>query len=177
FNAAWAPGEQMGSMRDGSGDHFFAHFSAAGGWLKGFVHEATMSPFSQEPPTVWPGVLESVPVEFAECLKEPAFNLDETTFCLWRRPTDDEWQIGPIEFPGGELDPDGSGELLSPLDGDPETYQRWAEEYYECDVNLAAVEQIYAHAPLTAALLKQLAPNRPLSALVPEAEEIGYPLQ
>jgi len=39
FNAAWAEGEQMGSMRNGSGDDFFAHFSSAGCWLKGFAHE------------------------------------------------------------------------------------------------------------------------------------------
>lgn len=30
FNAAWAVGEQMGSMRDGSGNHLFAHFGPTG---------------------------------------------------------------------------------------------------------------------------------------------------
>lgn len=40
FNAAWAVGEQMGSMRDGSGDDLFAHFGPVGCWLKGFAHEA-----------------------------------------------------------------------------------------------------------------------------------------
>ena len=30
FNTAWSTGEQMGSMRNGSGDHFFAHFGSAG---------------------------------------------------------------------------------------------------------------------------------------------------
>lgn len=37
FNAAWAADEQMGSMRNGSGDEFFALFNAAGCWLKGFA--------------------------------------------------------------------------------------------------------------------------------------------
>lgn len=30
FNANWSTGEQMGSMRNGCGDHFFAHFTPAG---------------------------------------------------------------------------------------------------------------------------------------------------
>lgn len=34
-------------MRNGCGDHFFAHFTPAGCWLKGFAHESRMSPFSQ----------------------------------------------------------------------------------------------------------------------------------
>jgi len=37
FNAAWAAGEQMGSIRNGSGDDLFALFSSAGCWLKDFT--------------------------------------------------------------------------------------------------------------------------------------------
>jgi hypothetical protein len=44
FNAGWSAGEQMGSRRDGLGDHFFALFSSSGCWIKGFAHEAPMSP-------------------------------------------------------------------------------------------------------------------------------------
>ena len=44
FNRRWSPGEQMGSLRNGQGDHYFALFNAAGCWLKGFDHEAPMSP-------------------------------------------------------------------------------------------------------------------------------------
>src|SRR4051812_1215303 len=65
FNAAWDRGEQMGSMRNGSGDHFFAHFGPAGCCLKGFAHEYPMSPYRESPPRPWPGVLEAVPAEFA----------------------------------------------------------------------------------------------------------------
>ena len=32
FNSRWAPFEQMGSMRNGQGDHYFALFSAVGCW-------------------------------------------------------------------------------------------------------------------------------------------------
>ena len=46
FNAGWdsARHERMASMRDGSGDEYFAVFSPVGGILKGFAHESAMSP-------------------------------------------------------------------------------------------------------------------------------------
>src|SRR4051794_4974349 len=72
FNAGWAPGEQMGSMRNGSGDDFFALFNAAGCWIKGFAHEAPMSPYRDDGTRrIWPGILDEVPGEFAACLREP----------------------------------------------------------------------------------------------------------
>lgn len=117
FNARWGQGEQLASMRDGEGDHFFALFNSHGCFLKGFAHESAMSPFAAAPECVWPGVLDGVPPAFAACLREPAFNLDETTFCVWREYGDAAWRHGPVSFPSGD-DPDGSADLLSPLDGE-----------------------------------------------------------
>ncbi len=174
FNAHWDEGEQMASMRNGAGDDFYAHFSAAGCWLKGFSHECAMSPYRQDPLRVWPGVLDSVPKEFAACVSEPAFTLDDTTFCIWRRVSDAAWQTGEIEFPRYE-DPDGSEELLSNLDGLPSTYQAYAAEYFERDVDLDAVTQVYSHQPLTAKLLAALNPELALSDLEEDLAEIGYP--
>lgn len=67
FNTTWAAGEQMGSMRNGSGDEFFAYFGSAGCWLKGFAHEYPMTPYRENPLLPWPGVLDTVPAEFAAC--------------------------------------------------------------------------------------------------------------
>jgi hypothetical protein len=47
FNSKWAKGEQMGSMRDGQGDDLFALFTKDGCFLKGFAHEAPMTPVSR----------------------------------------------------------------------------------------------------------------------------------
>ncbi len=174
FNAHWAAGRQMGSMRDGSGDHFFALFDEAGCFFKGFAHEAPMSPFERARPGVWPSVLDSVPAEFVSSLEEPAFAIEETTFCLWRRNSDASWQVGAIDFPAGP-DPDGSLGLLAPLDGRPETYRAWAEGYYEQDVGLAEVRHVYAHKPLTRALVSRLNPNASMVELAADIEEIGYP--
>ena len=159
FNAAWADGEQMGSMRNGSGDDFFAHFSSAGCWLKGFAHEYPLSPYRERPPRPWPGVLDAVPEEFATCLREPAFSVEDVTFCTWRRYADRAWQVGPVQFPPDHPDPDGSAFLLSPLDGRAETYRVWASDYFSRDVELAAVEHVYRHQPLTIDVVARLNPE------------------
>ena len=173
FNSEWAPGEQMGSMRNGCGDDFFALFNEAGCFLKGFDHEAEMSPYASDPPKVWDGVLDGVPVEFASGLTEPAFKMGDTTFCIWRRNEDPAWQRGPVRFPRGS-DPDGSEYLLSSLDGRPESYQEWAEGYYEQPVEARAVSRIYSHEPLTQVLVSQLNPALEMAALLEDIREIGW---
>jgi hypothetical protein len=174
FNSHWAVGKQMGSMRNGEGDDFFALFNAAGCFLKGFDHEAPMSPYGRRPKRVWPGVLDDVPGEFAACLREPAFAMEDTTFCIWRRYSDKSWQSGTVEFPEGP-DPDGSEFLLSPLDGKPKTYQVWAEGYYGRSVSLPAVRHVYEQRPLTKKLVAQLYPEVSLEELAADIGEIGYP--
>src|SRR4051794_39735560 len=149
FNSKWAKDEQLGSMRNGQGDDFYALFNRHGCFLKGFAHESPMTPHRQRPPRVWEGVLEGVPAEFADCLREPAFNLEETTFCIWRRYGDAAWQRGNIQFPAGD-GPDGSRALLSLLDGKPETYRAWALDYYEMpSLPLGAVRHVCERRPLT----------------------------
>jgi hypothetical protein len=175
FNAGWSAAEQMGSMRDGCGDDFFAHFGPAGCWLKGFAHEAPMSPFREQPPRPWPGVLDDVPAEFAGCLAEPAFETRVATFCIWRRHADPAWRVGQVAFPAGHPDPDGSGGLLSALDGRPETYRAWAADYYEREVDLAGVEHVYRHRPLTPGVVALLNPDMSWEELAADIGEIGYP--
>jgi hypothetical protein len=171
FNAHWGEREMMGSMRNGSGDDFFAWFAAPGCLLKGFAHEAIMASQGR----VWPGVFEQVPPEFLPAVKEPAFKPEDTTFCIWRSPSDSTWQCGKVQYPSGDDDPDGSRDLLSPLDTRPETYQKWAEEYYELPVDLAAVREIYQRTPLSIAMVRALNPDLSLEDLRTDLDEIGYP--
>lgn len=180
FNSKWARAEQMGSMRNGSGDDFFALFNRHGCFLKGFAHEYEMSPYGLTPKRVWPGVLDSVPAEFADGLNEPAFSIEDTTFCVWRRYADPAWQRGDIEFPANQPDPDGSEFLLSPLDGQPETYFAWAKDYFDLGagasrLTLDHVRQIYDHRPLTVELVTAINPDLSFSDLDPDIAEIGYP--
>lgn len=172
FNAHWSEGQEMASMRDGAGNEYFCVFSAAGAVLKGFDHESRMSPYQFDPPQLWPGVLETLPAEFRAILSDAAFMLEDTTFCIWRTPDQTHWQRGDIQFPDGNHR-DGSEDLLYILDGDPETYQHWAEESYE-EVDLVAVRHIYAHQPLTEEIVTRLNPETSLEALRADLAEIGY---
>ncbi len=187
FNSRWAEGEQMGSMRNGQGDDFFALFNEHGCFLKGFAHEAPMSPYRDDGSNrLWPGLVESVPAEFADCLREPAFSMEETTFCIWRRYGDSSWQRGEIAFPPGP-DPDGSEYLLSSLDGKPETYRTWAKWYFNKPfLTVEMVRHIYEYRPLTNELVAALTldvvledeenPHLEVADLEDEIAEIGYPL-
>jgi len=174
FNARWADGEQMGSMRSGAGDDFFALFNEKGCFLKGFVHDALMTPYRWNPKRTWPGIIDHVPPSFSRGLEEPAFSVEDATFCLWRGPGDGSWQVGPIAWPDGP-DPDGSAILLSPLDGNPETYRAWAEDCIEREIELVSIGHIYAHKPLNEAVVAGINPEVSLDVLAADIEEIDYP--
>lgn len=60
------------------------------------------------------------------------------------------------------------------LDGNPQTYQIWAEEYYEQQISLAAVEHIYANRCLTQEVIEALNAKLSLEALAADIAEIGY---
>jgi hypothetical protein len=174
FNAHWAADRSVASMRDGSGDEMFAIFAPAGAIVKGFAHESPMSPHSKNPPTVWPGVLDAVPSVLAGLLADPAFSTLDATFCIRRTRDSAAWQRGTIEFPEGK-DPDGSEDLLAILDGNPRTYQAWAECYFERSVSLPAVVHIYEHRPLSEEIIAALNPNVSMRELAQDLEEIAYP--
>lgn len=164
----------MASMRDGSGDEYFILFNSAGAILKGFAHESPMSPYANVIGKVWAGVLDEVPVEFQGFLKEPAFSMQDTTFCIWRRYNDALWQSGKISYPK-EKDPDGSEDLLQILNNNPSDYQSFAEYYYEGEINISSIRHIYLHKPLTDVIVKTLNAKLSLNDLQEEIEEIGYP--
>ena len=163
----------MASMRNGAGDEYFILFNAAGAIIKGFDHESAMSPYAGESGKVWKGVLEEVPDEFHSFLTEPAFSIEDTTFCIWRKYTDSAWQVGEIDYPEDE-EADGSEYFLSILNGDPHVYKEFAEEYYEQNIDISAIEHIYKHQPLTEEFLASLNKDIGLDDLHDDREEIGY---
>ena len=174
FDANWGEGETLASMRDGSGDSYFILFNSFGAVIKGYGHESPMAEYTVDSGKVWPGVLDEVPPEFEAVLTDPAFVAEETSFCIWRKYSDSKWQTGKIEFPD-EKDPDGSEDLLFMLDGNPNTYQQWANEYYEKDIPLDAVKAIYEHKPLTQQLVSSLNSERRIEDLESDLDEIRYP--
>lgn len=169
FNTRWAAGEQMGSMRNGSGDELFVLFTAAGAFIKGFDHERG-----------WPAgaraqdVYDHVPDAFRGGVEEPAFSPEWVTFCCWRTWEDDRWRAASIQpsVAGG----DGSEWMLAGLDGEPETYLAFARDYYEVELDPGLVNAVYARAPMTAQMAAGLNPDVDFAWLQGELDKIGYPV-
>ncbi|SER65598.1 hypothetical protein SAMN05216188_113247 [Lentzea xinjiangensis] len=181
YDAEWAPGEQMASMWDGAGNEYSIVFTAAGAYVRGFDHESSMSPYSTDDGKPWPGVLDSVPEVFQECVKEPAFadefDTPSVTVCLWREHGDTAWRHGDIAFPDGEPDPDGADWLFALLtDRTPEAFREWAQDYYEKSLALEPVWHVYSGQPLTAEVVTALNPATTLAAVKDLVAEIGYPI-
>jgi hypothetical protein len=180
YDTGWAPGEELASMRDGAGNEYSIVFTAAGAYVRGFDHESPMSPYATDDDEPWPGVLDTVPDVFRECVREPAF-CDEygtpyVTVCLWREHTDTAWRHGVIAFP--DDGDDGADWLFALLtDGTPEAYQDWAQDYYERPIDLAAVRHIYAGQPLTANVVTALNSATTLAAVAERVAATGYPIR
>jgi 7-keto-8-aminopelargonate synthetase-like enzyme len=66
--------------------------------------------------------------------------------------------------------------MLAILDGKPDTYKAWAQDYYETPVSLSAVQQIYGHVPLTRELLQELNATTKFESVLADAAEIDYPV-
>jgi hypothetical protein len=177
FDSRWGPGEEMASMRNGSGDAYSIVFSPAGAFIRGVDHESPMSPYRDK--RLWPGLLNNVPEVFGGCVNEPAFSTPdgvlEATVCMWRQNGDDRWRSGDVALPDGD-DPDGADWLFETLlDPTGAAYRDFAEDYYETAVNGDAVAEVFALRPLTDDLLQRLNPAVILSDLAEDLAEIGYP--
>jgi hypothetical protein len=174
----WSAEEEMAAMRDGSGDEYSIVFSAAGAYIRGFGHEAVMSPYGNGGP--WPGVLDSVPEVFRPCVEEPAFRDEDgvpiVTVCLWREAFDDRWRVGDIDYPDGVTDPDGATHLFNLLvDPAPEVYQRFAEDHFQVPVDLDAVRHVFAQRPLTQEVVSVLNAELTLEDVADDLQATRYP--
>ncbi len=172
FNSHWGTDEKMASMRNGSGDHWFALIAPYGVALHGLSHEA---------PTFQPGspgdkIFGDLPTEFhASFLNEPAFDTENSTFCIWRRAADRLWSCGVTQWAAGD-DPDGSRDLLAILEGKPEQYVEFAADYFEREIRIADVSAVYQHQPLSTKLVHRLNPEASVESLSSDIKEIGYPM-
>ncbi len=181
FDAKWGRGERVFSMRNGEGDFWFLWLARAGAVLHGFAHESAMSPWSRQrskevgAPKPFPGLFAGFPKALAYKKTAASFCEDknEVTFVAWSLGGA-RWTIGDVAFPKGS-DPDGSKDLLFILDGNAETYAKWAKRYVGRAVPLAAVKKIYLHAPLTNELARAINPEADFAAAKKEAKSIGYP--
>lgn len=176
FDAAWSPGAEVASWRNGAGDEWDVVFTAGGAWIRGFDHESPMSPYQDDDLALWPGLVEDVPEVFAPLVTEPAFGSEDgpaATVCVWWAPGDDRWRAGDIAFPPDE--PDGADWMFGTL-LDPGAYHAWAENYWGVTLDGAAVDAVLALRPLTAEMVRGLHPEASVAGLAEQVAPIGYPI-
>ena len=86
FDPRDASGVALASMDNGSGDCYYIAYTrdAVFGW--GFAHESPMSPFTRTPVSLWPGLLDGMPVEFEPLTRDARFQIADTfmaTAAFW----------------------------------------------------------------------------------------------
>jgi hypothetical protein len=181
YDRRWAPGVELASMRDGSGDEYSIVFAPEGTYIRGFAHESPMSPYAGDGP--WPGVLDTVPEPLLRWVTEPAFcdenGMPVVTACLWRGPADDGWRTGEVEYPDGP-DPDGAAGLFALLVAAEATaadaFREFAEDYYGEPLDAAALRHVYRLRPLTEEVVASLNGSLGLADVAEDAEAAGFPV-
>jgi hypothetical protein len=171
FSRNWDPEakRRMASMRNGSGDEFFILFFADGAAaIKGFDHE---SPALGRRPTV-EGALDGLPQSLAAFANEPAFSIQNTTFCLWN--VGGGWKRSRSLAPR-VIEYDGSSQLLRHLVGGAAEYAKHAHDYFEVEVSTSIVDRFLRLEPLTTRLAWELSGDADLDEIASDLEEIGYP--
>jgi len=165
YNAHWDKNEQMASMRDGEGDHYFALFDSSNRLIIKGYDKAYASLHKDQ----LGDVLEGVPADFKKTfLDEPAFMMDRTTFCIWNEEEQNEWT-------SSRQLADKAYALLQVLVGGAVYYHAWAQEYYELELDLEPIQHVFDMKPLDEQLLQALNPEIELDELEEDIAEIGYP--
>jgi hypothetical protein len=202
YQKNWSTKEELCEMRNGQGDQMLIIFREDGTCINGFAHESEMNGWrkesvkenksfigklfgsKKEPKTeliqdISKGVVDELPEVFNEFIfGEPVKSIG-TTFCIWQEKLDMNWKTGKINLPNDEYK-DGSMDLLQLFDGNPVTFKKWAEEYYEENfeekrLELKLVEKIYSGVIITKELVNEL--NFELEdfdQLKSDLNEIGY---
>ncbi|WP_141106509.1 hypothetical protein [Hymenobacter gelipurpurascens] len=168
YNAEWAEGEEVFEMNDGEGDQMLVLFRPEGCVINGFGLGCEEIDKEQ--------LTDDLPPHFHEFIfGEPVASIG-TTFCLWTSESG-EWQISQ-----NAVAEDASEEMLNVLDGNPQTYQEWAEEYFESEalpakgISPEAIAQVYQGQPLTRELVERISRQvTDWEQLREDLTEIKYP--
>jgi len=159
---------------NGAGDVMFVVFADEGCIIKGFDHESYLSPYARDEYEVWPGVYDEVPQGLLSLLDDPAFEKDDATFCVWCERDDAVWKQGAVEAEDAEDGDDGGFEfLLGLLFPTAEDYVVWAQDYYEEELPVQAIECVYAGATIDEAAIASINPERDAPAALREIQALG----
>lgn len=147
YDSHWSENEEFFEMRNGEGGQMLILFRDEGAVINGYTSE--MADSNKE------ALTSQLPAVFEEFIFGEPVSSSGTTFCVWTQ-ADGNWQTGLLP-----AEDDYSEELLSALDGQPETYLKWASSYYagsyiEGGIPLETVTRIFKQEPLTTEMVRSL---------------------
>jgi hypothetical protein len=172
FNRDWDAGEQMASLRDGSGGHHFVLFCESGTFVKGFDPVSPLSTPFLGKRADWRTA--DVPKGLRAALAEPAFDMEALTYCFWSTAPSAPWCTGLP--PSDSLLDIPLGHLAILVD-EPAVYADWASEYYERSISADTVRLFHQLVPMDAQTLSRLMDVSRVEEFTDELIEIGYPVR
>lgn len=110
FDSLWDIDEKIAIRDNNQGAQLNIFFYKIGAIIIGFQAGCTMSPYNNDD-KIWKGLIENVPDEFLSAVNSAHLEFDgikHITYCIWKKYSDESWNIGEIDFPDDETDPDGS---------------------------------------------------------------------
>lgn len=165
YDPRWGAGGALGSLRTGEGDECWIWFSPKGTVVAGIDPQAAFAKksASERLARVYAGIpqaLAQAPIEF-----------DDVTFAAWHLPQNGAWSAAPPAERRGDFD--GSERLLAFFDDDPATYLRHARTYFERNLTLRDVQQVYA-ARIDAETVGRLNPQAKAAPVLAFAKKLGF---
>lgn len=166
FNQHWDDGQSMASLRDGCGAHYFillfhAHDHSDYGAI-GKLYDSALGLSDKSIDSNGNNNKE------VRCfLNESAFINDESSLYFYQFNGTKRWTAVP------ELK---NIPLLGFLSNKEAAYYPWAKNYYETNIDLQTVTDIFAHKPLTVEMINKLNPLLDIDQLRVDITEIGYPV-
>ena len=169
YNPSWDIDEEVFEMKSGCEEEMLILFNKHGSVISGINNET----FDWEAniPKI-ENLTKGLPKQFYDFIYNEPIKTRKSTFCIWRTVVDSEWQTGET------IELDGSEDILYPLDGDPEKYVEFCEDYYDKEVPLDIVEKIYQGEPITLEIIYKLndeIEDKDIEIIKNELEEIKYP--
>jgi len=147
----------MASMRNGSGDEWYL-------WLKDDL--AALKVLNHEI-----GILSEIdsiknrfPSAYKEFISEPAFSINESSSL---------WYLNKNKWVKFDVNEEETDQLIEVFKWSPGEYKKWAEDYYEEEIPLEAIENIMS-GNLSESDISSLNSDLTLKDIEEEINQIGY---
>lgn len=135
--------------------------------IKGFYHESELNQFAADEwnQNFFKYIYAGIPNQLKALLTEN--DIDETTFVMWYSPSDNNWKQNEWKDNDG-----GKSYLFKYICKNAEEWCNWAKYYYEKDIDVNVVKEIYYTKNATEEQIKLINPECDSDKVLKELERI-----